>query len=343
MEEITAGRQMAKVRNYEKGFIATNLINVGAKLGIFEALKEEKEGVTVPDLASRLGLHEPYLKIWCHTAYHFELLDCDDKGQFRLQPFLDEILGDRSHFRNYLSNIALSVDHVGKWFQEYPDYFRTGNIAENPYTPELSRAAYEPTKNIHLAFLFMIFPKYERLKQMLEQGIKFLDIGCGRGDLIIQLARAFGKSTFVGADPNIHGVEEAKQTVSQLNLEDRVFVENVAGEDLRYEDEFDVACMVVTLHEIPPDVREKVIEKVYRALKSDGQLLVLDFPYPSKLEDFRNPMYGYGIIDQFFEICAGFVHLNMQERDGMLTRVGFRDIQSMTVGKGMFEFVVATK
>jgi ubiquinone/menaquinone biosynthesis C-methylase UbiE len=334
---------MAKVRNFEKGFIATNLINVGAKLGIFEALKEGKEGVTVPDLASRLGLHEPYLKVWCQTAYHFELLDCDDQGQFRLQPFLDEILGDRSHFRNYLSNIALSVDHVGKWFEEYPDYFRTGKIAENPYTPELSRAAYEPTKNVHLAFLFMIFPKNERLKKMFDQGVRFLDIGCGRGDLILQLARAFGNSTFVGVDPNIHGVEEARQAISKLGLEGRVSVENVRGEDLPYEEEFDMACMVVTLHEIPPNVRENVVEKAYRALKSDGQLLVLDFPYPRKLEDFRNPMFDYGILDQFFEICAGFVHLNTQERDGMLKKVGFRDIQSMTIGKGMLEFVTATK
>ena len=99
----------------------------------------------------------------------------------------------------------------------------------------------------------------------------------------------------------------------------------------------------MTLHEIPPNVRENVVEKAYRALKSDGQLLVLDFPYPTKLEDFRNPMFDYGILDQFYEMCAGFVHLNTQERDGMLKKVGFRDIQSMTIGKGMLELVTATK
>ena len=89
MEEINAASQMAKIRNFEKVFIATHLINIGEKLKLFETLCKAKEGMSIPDLASKLGLHEPYLKIWCQTAYHFEILDCDQLGRFRLQAFLD--------------------------------------------------------------------------------------------------------------------------------------------------------------------------------------------------------------------------------------------------------------
>jgi ubiquinone/menaquinone biosynthesis C-methylase UbiE len=343
MEEVSSKSQMAKIRDFEKGFMATHLINLGAKLGLFEALNEAKEGMTVPDLASKLSLHEPYLKIWCQTAYHFRILDCDDQGRFMLQPFLDEILGDRTHFKNYLANIALSVDIVGQGMKDAPDYFRTGKIAESYNTPEMSKAAYEPTKNIHLAFLFMIFPKNEHLKQMLEQGIRFLDIGCGNGSLIIQLAQAFQNSTFLGVNPDTYGIEEAKRTISQLGLEKRVSAENIAGEDLAYNDEFDMVTMVVTLHEIPPGVRPSVVEKAYQALKSGRKLLILDFPYPSRLEDFRDPIYDMGIYDQYFETVIGTLHLNTSEQTEMLTKVGFKDIQRMSVGKGMFEFVTATK
>jgi len=343
MEEISAGSQWAKIRNFEKGFFATHLINIGTKLGLFEALYEAKNGMTIPDLASKLELHEPYLKIWCQTAYHLEILDCDNQGRFRLQPFLDEILGDKSHYRNYLANITMSVDFIGKGFQEAPDYFRTGRTLETPYTNEFSKIAYETTKNIHLLFLSRIFPKNEHLNQMLERGIKFLDIGCGRGDLIIQLALNFQNSVFVGVDPNPYGIEEAKKTILQMGLEKRVSVEKIGGEGLSYSDEFDMANMVVTLHEIPPDVRVKVVEKAYRALKSDGQLLILDFSYPSKLEDFRNPMYDYGILDQFYEVVTGTIHLNMNEQNELLTGVGFRNIQRMAFGRGMFEFITATK
>lgn len=343
MEEISGRSQWAKIRNFERGFYATHLINIGAKLGLFEALYEAKEGITIADLASKLELHEPYLKVWCQTAYYFEILDRDDQSRFRLQPFLDEILGDKSHYRNYLANIAMSADFIGKGLGEVSDYFRTGRTLETPYTNEFSKVAYETTKNVHLLFLSRIFPKNEHLNQMLERGIRFLDIGCGRGDLIIQLAQNFQNSMFVGVDPNPHGIEEAKNTISQLGLETRVSAENIGGDLLPYDNEFDMASMVVTLHEISPKVREKVLEKTYQALKSGGQLLVLDFSYPSKLEDFRDPMYDYGILDQFYEVVAGTIHLDMNEQTELLTRVGFRNIQRLTIGKGMFEFTTATK
>jgi ubiquinone/menaquinone biosynthesis C-methylase UbiE len=120
-------------------------------------------------------------------------------------------------------------------------------------------------------------------------------------------------------------------------------VEYLGGEKLPYKDNFEMVSMVVTLHEIPPAVREKAVKNAYRALKPDGHLLVLDFPYPSKLEDFRDPMYNYGILDQFYEICADSVHLTIEEQNEVLTAAGFKDIQRRPIGRGMFDFITATK
>jgi len=343
MEEVSAKTQMAKIRNFERGFIATHLINIGAKVGIFEALNEEKEGLSVSDLASKLSLHEPYLKVWCRTAYHLEILDSDEHGKFKLQPFFNEILGDKNHFRNYIANIAVDVDLVGTGMSEAAEYLRTGKTMESYQEPEISTAVYETTKNIYLAFLFMIFPKNEHLKDQLDQGIKFLDIGCGNGTLIIQFAHAFANSKFVGVSPDVHGIKTAKATIAHLGLEERVSVEHMRGEDLQYNEDFDMVSMIVTLHEIFPEVREKAVEKAYQALKTGGYFLILDFPYPSKLEDFRNPIYGYGILDQFYEMCVGNIHLNNDEQNEILTRAGFKNIQRMPIGKGMFDFITATK
>jgi ubiquinone/menaquinone biosynthesis C-methylase UbiE len=343
MGEISAKAQMAKVREFEKGFMATHLINLGAKLGIFEALNENKQGLTVPVLAAKLGIHEPYVKIWCQSAYHFEILDGDEKGRFLLQPYLDEILGDRNHFRNYLANIAMDVDLIGEGFTKATGAFRTGKPVDIYHSPEFSELAYKPTQNIALAFLFMIFPKHKKLKQLLEKGSRFLDIGCGNASLIIQLAQAFRKCTFVGVGPDASGIKIAQSAISELGLEKRVSVVHKGGEKLSYKDEFEMVSMVVTLHEIPPTVREKVVKKAYRALKPNGYLLVLDFPYPSKLEDFRNPIYNYGILDQFYEICADCVHLTVEQQNELLTAAGFKDIQRRPIGRGMFDFITATK
>lgn len=343
MEEISAKTQMAKIRSFEKGFLAIYLIKVGNELGIFEVLYENKEGLTVPDLALALNLHDPYLKIWCQTAYYFEILDADDRGRFRLQPFLDEILGDKTSFRNYLANISVDVTIFGKICERMAECCRKGAPIEATKTPEISKILYEASKNTPMVFLYMILPKSEHLKQDLEQGVRFLDIGCGNGNLIIQLAQAFGNSTFIGVGPEIFDIESAKSTISELVLGNRVAVELMGGEDIPYEDEFHMVSMVMTLHEIPPVVREEAVRRAYRALKKDGHLLILDMPYPSKLEDFRNPLFEYGIFDQFGEFPIGNVHLNIDQQNEVISNAGFTNIQRIPIGKGMFDFITAAK
>ncbi len=333
---------MAKIRSFEKGFMAIHLINIGAELGIWEALNKEKDGITVSDLATKLNLHEPYLKVWCQTTYHFEILDADKQGRFKLQPFLNEILGDKNHFRNYLANISMDVKILGG-FPTAIDLFRTGRRAESYDSPEFSETVYAPTKNIYLAFVYMILPKFEHLKQSFEKGIRFLDIGCGNGNFVIQLAQIFGNSTFVGVSPDIHGIKSARTTISQLNLGNRVTVEHVGGEAMSYKDEFDMASMVVTLHEIRPEIRGEVVKKVYDALRKNGYLLILDFPYPHNLEDFRNPIFDFAIADQAFECFGGFFHLDNEQQNEIISNAGFTNIQRTSIGKGMFDFITAIK
>jgi hypothetical protein len=39
----------------------------------------------------------------------------------------------------------------------------------------------------------------------------------------------------------------------------------------------------------------------------------------------------------------GTVHLNNDEQNELLTKTGFKDIQRMPIGKGMFDFITAVK
>jgi ubiquinone/menaquinone biosynthesis C-methylase UbiE len=341
--EVNSKTQMAKIRGFEKGFMATHFINIGDKVGILEALYLNREGLTVSELATKLALHETYLKIWCQTMYHFEILDCDERGRFSLQPFLDEILGEKGNYKNYLGNISLDVDVIGKRMPEVPACFRSGSNLIAYDDLKTSQLVYETTKNIYLAFLFIILPQNDHLKQLLDEGIKFLDIGCGDGELIINLAHSFPNSRFVGISPDLFGISAAEEKISQCGLEDRVSVRSMSGEALDFRDEFNMIIMAVTLHEIDLNVRNEVVQKAYDALIPRGYLLILDFPFPSKIEDFRDPIYDYGILDQSYEMCMGTEHLSSIEQDEILGKAGFKDIQRMPVGRGMLDFITATK
>lgn len=72
--------------------------------------------------------------------------------------------------------------------------------------------------------------------------------------------------------------------------------------------------------------------------------MILDYPYPSRLEDFRTPRYDYGIIEQYFEAMGGIVHIAKEEQDELLSNAGFKTIERMPVGDGgLLDFITAMK
>ena len=118
MKEITFENQVARIENFYQGFTATHLIHIGDKLGLFEVLNNNEKGLTSLEIASELGLHEPYIKIWCKTALYLEILDYDDEGRFKFQPHMNEILGNKSNFRNILGRFNSLVNVTGERFKE---------------------------------------------------------------------------------------------------------------------------------------------------------------------------------------------------------------------------------
>ena len=332
MKEINFESQAAKLEKFYSGFTATHLIHIGDKLGLFEVLNDNKEGLTTSALASELGLHEPYIKIWCQTALYLGILDCDEGGKFKFQPYMNEILGDKSNFRNMLGRFNSLVNVTGERFKKSIVLYRTGETL-GEYNPQFSEIVAEATKPFHtyLNVYFKKLPNINPIKQMLEEGINFLDIGCGSGRLIIQLAALFPNSQFTGVDPSIYGINVATKNVEQLGLTDRVFVENLGGEELQYKKKFEIACMTLVFHEINPIIRFKVLENIYKALKKDGHLILFDFSYPERFDDFKNPNYGSTIIHQFNETSLGAVFLTLTEQNEMFAKVGFKDIQRITL------------
>ena len=140
MAEITSREQLEKVRGYEKGYFATRLIGIGIELGLFEKIDAAKEGITTIDLAEQLGLHEPYVKIWCQTAYSWELLDYDDSGKFRLPHGLNEVLVDKTNPRNYEGNIHVTIKQLGPLFDRYGEFFKSGERFFMYAEPEVGKA-----------------------------------------------------------------------------------------------------------------------------------------------------------------------------------------------------------
>jgi hypothetical protein len=71
MAEISAKTQMAKIRNFERGFMATHLINIGNKVGVFAKLNVLSEPASPQYTLTNLT---------DNTSYHFAVTWYDSEG-----------------------------------------------------------------------------------------------------------------------------------------------------------------------------------------------------------------------------------------------------------------------
>jgi SAM-dependent methyltransferase len=345
MADITMGEQSAKLETYEKGFLAIYLLNTGLDLGLFEKLSACQDGIRPDDLAGELGLHEPYVRLWCQTAYYLELLDCDGDNRFRLAPHMGSLLTDPGNPFYFGRRARFMVAHWAGLLKSHPEYYRTGGTHSwDAMGPGFSRDAKALTSSLMpMAYTFMIIPAVPGLKDRLEAGAKVLDVGCGAGHLIIQMAGKFPKCRFVGVEIDKFAVEDARKRLEASGLTDRASVQLVDAASMDYVGEFDLVNMAVVLHEIGPDSRRRSVANCYRALKESGEIVIFDFGYPERLEDFRRADYAPGIKDQFYEVTWGSEHLSQSARHQLLADVGFADVTTSPLFGGAIEVTHARK
>jgi cyclopropane fatty-acyl-phospholipid synthase-like methyltransferase len=189
----------------------------------------------------------------------------------------------------------------------------------------------------------IVIPRVEGMQEEMERGVKVLEPGCGGGTLMMRLAELYPNSRFTGVDVDRFGIERARRAVVEKGLEDRVCAELLGGDELSHHDEFDYVMMVVVLHEVKPEARDKLVANCYRALKKGGRIVNVDFPYPAVIEEFRQVDFERGIFDQYREMIMGHQILTRPQQEALITSAGFRNLERFSVGKGMFDVIIASK
>lgn len=345
MADISLYDQRAKLRNYKKGMYAFHLLETGIALGLFEKIKTSVAGFSSGALARELGLHEPYVDIWCLTAYHLEILDCDKDGRFTLAPHMGTLLADvESPF--YLGHeIEMRTTYTVEHLRKHVEYLKSGGLhlcaSDGEQFSRLQKSV--TNQGIPAAYVFSVIPSIPGLKERLEGGMRVLDVGCGSGFLMVQLAKAFPNCRFFGIEVDEFAVEAAQGCIRENGVRDRVSAMLVDANSADFNSEFDLVNMAMVLHEIQRDVKRKIMAKCYQALRDSGEIVVFDFAYPEGLRSFRKPEYTEGILDQLHELAWGSEHLSSVARHQLLLEQGFKDPSTIPVVDGSLEVTHAKK
>jgi SAM-dependent methyltransferase len=119
---------------------------------------------------------------------------------------------------------------------------------------------------------------------------RVLDVGCGRGLLLIGAAkrlttgRAIGVDIWQGKDLSGNRPEATLENARLEGVPDRVEVKEARAQSLPFEDEsFDVVLSMSTIHNIPDrEGRDQAIKEMVRVLRPGGRIVIHDFAHTAR-------------------------------------------------------------
>jgi len=172
------------------------------------------------------------------------------------------------------------IPHVDK--QRYPAYYRrTFHWQTDGYFSAHSAEVYE----LGVELLFrgtadvmrrQIIPPITQLVRSAGDAsrIRVLDVGCGTGRTLHQLALAHPAMRLWGVDLSPPYIREARARLADVD-EVTLAVEN--GERLPFADAtFDAATSVYLFHELPRNARRNVVRELFRVVRPGGVVVIED-------------------------------------------------------------------
>ncbi|MDF2742712.1 MAG: hypothetical protein K0S88_4088, partial [Actinomycetia bacterium] len=273
----TLADQVSRLYDLVAGYHATNLLEIARELGAWEALTQ-RPGLASGELAEQLGTDPFYTDVLCRTAFSFGLVERDGEG-WRLAPHFDQILGDpASSF--YLARAPRVHMVLGEDYRDYVRHFRAGTTRSYQEHDEgFMREVAEALKTLPRIFLDLVLPNLPGLRTRLEGGGRVLDVGCGGGWAVVQLAERFPRTTCVGIDVEPYSVELARRLIAERGLSDRCQARLQSVDRLGEDGSYDVATSFLVVHEIAPALKPTAFAAVARALKPGGHFLIFDEVY----------------------------------------------------------------
>ena len=335
----TLADQVSRLYDLVGGYHATHLLEIARELGVWEALTR-RPGRTSEELATELGTDPFYTDVLCRTAFSFAMLERQGAG-WRMAPHFDQILGNPDS--SFYLALAPKVHMVlGEDYRDYVGHFRAGTARSyQEHGEDFMREVAEALKTLPRIFLDLVLPRLPGLRARLEDGGRVLDVGCGGGWAVVQLAERFPEISCVGIDVEPYSVELARRLIAERGLADRCQARLQRADQLSEDATYDVATSFLVVHEIAPAAKPAAFAAVARALKPGGYFLIFDETYPETDEALQTMPSRFAALAQWYELTWGNVVGTRSELHDLCREAGLQVAEETTFSR--FSILVAAK
>jgi 2-polyprenyl-3-methyl-5-hydroxy-6-metoxy-1,4-benzoquinol methylase len=267
------------------------MVSVGHRTGLFDVMSRLPQA-TSAEIATAAGLNERYVREWLGAMVTGGVVQVEPASlRFSLPAehaaFLTRTAG--------ADNIAVFTQYVavmGDVEDEIIECFRAGGGV--PYS-RFSRfhevMAEDSGQSVLSSLESHIVPIVPGLAERFSQGIRMLDVGCGRGLILNRLAVRYPRSRFVGMDLSREAIDYARQQAAQAGCNNIEFLAADLSDFDRSapHESFDFVTTFDAIHDQGRPLN--VLKGIHRALKPDGVYLMQDISGTSHVhKDIEHPI-----------------------------------------------------
>lgn len=315
-----------------------SLVLLGDRLGLYRALAEHGP-ITSANFATKLGMHERYIREWLHAQVAAQYIDFDPtKDQFMLSPEQAAVFADPD------SPAALAGGYwsVAAVYQDEPMIaaaFKSGEgVPWGAHSACLfcgTEKFFGPAYKANLVGQWL--PALDGVVAKLTRGAKVADVGCGHALSTRLMAQAFPNSQFIGFDYHQPSIDHARELSRDSGLKNISF-EQGSAQDFGG-GAFDLITFFDCLHDMGDPTG--AARNVRQQLAADGTWMVVEPNAGDQLTDKINPI-GRAFLAFSTMVCVP-ASLSQPGRAGLGAQAGEKKLAEVIKAGGFTRVRRATE
>jgi SAM-dependent methyltransferase len=267
------------------------MISVGHRTGLFDVMSGLAPA-TSQEIAERAGLDERYVREWLGAMVTGKVVDVDPATLRFFLPNEHAAFLTRAAAADNLAVFAQYIPLLGSVEDDIVACFRDGGgVPYSRYARFHEVMAEDSGQSVLSSLESHILPLVPGLQESLAKGIHVLDVGCGRGRILNELASRYPASRFVGLDLSEDAIDYARREAAGARRENvRFEVRDLSDFDRSAEPAaFDFVTTFDAIHDQAKPLN--VLRGIHRTLKREGVYLMQDIRGSSHVhEDVDHPI-----------------------------------------------------